>query len=166
MGRQGPLLPGPGTHVSDALFSPRPYRQIHDGRTVTVPPVGKSYSGPSWSKRQARNRKYLRSAGTRPYLRSRCCDRCQVPESPPGRCNEADYLRIYIRWWYPGRNLTRCRTCCRNTGTGQPDHVLRLQQHPAFYNRRRSNDWKCCYEIRGMGLESDQHQRKRCKWNT
>ena len=36
-----------GTHVSDALFSPRPYWQIHDGRTVTVPPVGKSYSGPS-----------------------------------------------------------------------------------------------------------------------
>lgn len=34
MGRQGSLLPGPGTYVADALFSPRPDRQIHHGRTV------------------------------------------------------------------------------------------------------------------------------------
>lgn len=67
--------------------------------------------------------------GQGPHLRCGCRYRCQVPESPSGRRNESNYLRIYIRWWYPGRDLTRCRTRCRNTGARQPDHVLRCQQH-------------------------------------
>lgn len=63
------------------------------------------------------------------------------------------------------KRFLRSRTYCRYTGTGQPDYVLRCQQHPAFHNRRRSDDRKRSHEIRSMGLESHHNQRKRCNGN-
>ena len=38
--------------------------------------------------------------------------------------NEPDYLRIYLRRWYSGRNFTGRRPYCRCAGSGQPHHVL------------------------------------------
>ena len=69
------------------------------------------------------------------------------PESPLWRSNEPDYLRIYIRWRYPGRNLSGCRPHCRYTRTGQPDHVLRFKRRTAFYQHRRCNNGKRSHEI-------------------
>ena len=49
-------------------------------------------------------------------------------------------------------------------GAGRIAGTLGLQ-HPAFHNRRLSDDRKRSHEIRSMGLESHHNQRKRCNGN-
>ena len=70
-------------------------------------------------------------------------------------------IYIYIRWRHPRGDIARCWTIGRRTRTRQHRDVLRLERHPTI-NRMRCGDLRehCC-QVRIVGVEGDNHRRKR-----
>ena len=71
-------------------------------------------------------------------------------------------IYIYIRWWHPRRDFARRWPIGWRTGTRQYRDVLRFERHSIVYRMRRGDLRKHCCQIRIVGLEGDNHRRKRC----
>ena len=124
----------------------------------------------SWTPRKrcaTRHREHFGTARTRACLRCRCCCCPKIPRNETlAHHDAAHHIYIHIRWWHTRRDFARRWPIGWCTGTRQYRDVLRFERHSIVYRMRRSYLRKHCRQIRVVGLEGDNHRRKRCRRDT
>ena len=151
----------PGHMSRDAVFRTGSGRLFQYGRVGGVPAVGQPDAGSSRGRSRPRDREYLGPAGAGPCDGFGCGDRRAFSRSSLRRLDGAQDLRVHLRRRYSGRGFSGRRPHRRASRAEQPDHVLRLEQYPAFDQGRGGFDRRYRGQVRGLGLERHQYRRQR-----